>query len=173
MSGGARVNRTPAPTRPGPVPRADASVAGPRKRGDDAGVMLDKSQIAKVVDLLEGRFGLEALLLFGSEARGGARADSDVDLAALFPAPPDVVALLEAGADIERLLGRSVDLVDLAAASPILAMQVLREGRCIVGSGSRALAEFTAVLPSRYADLKRVRAAAEAALIDRITRDRS
>jgi len=135
--------------------------------------MLDQTQLAKVVDLLERRFGLEALLIFGSEARGAARADSDVDLAALFRSPPDVVVLLEAGADVERLLERSVDLVDLAVASPILAMQVLREGRCIFGSGSRALAEFTAILPSRYADLKLVRAAAEAALIDRITHDRS
>jgi uncharacterized protein len=135
--------------------------------------MLDQTQLAKVVDLLDQRFSLEALLIFGSEARGAARPDSDVDLAALFRSPPDVVALLEAGADVERLLGRSVDLVDLGAASPILAMQVLRDGRCLFGSGSRALAEFTAILPSRYADLKRVRAAAEAALVDRITRDRS
>jgi predicted nucleotidyltransferase len=135
--------------------------------------MLDQAQLAKVVDLREGRLGLEALLLFGSEARGGARADSDVDLAALFRSPVGVVALLEARADIERLLDRSVDLVDLGAASAILAMQVLRDGRCIAGSGSRALAEFTAILPSRYADLKRLRAAAEAALVDRITRDRS
>ncbi len=135
--------------------------------------MLDPAQLAKAVDLLDRRFGLEALLIFGSEARGTARADSDVDLAALFRSPPDVVALLEAGADVERLLGRSVDLVDLAAASPILATQVLRDGRCLFGAGSRALAEFTAILPSRYADLKRVRAASEAALVDRITRDRS
>jgi predicted nucleotidyltransferase len=135
--------------------------------------MLDQTQLAKVVDFLDRRFGLDALLIFGSEARGVACADSDVDLAALFRSPADVVALLEAGADVERLLGRSVDLVDLGAASPILAMQVLRDGRCIFGAGSRALAEFTAILPSRYADLKRARAAAEATLVERITRDRS
>ena len=45
--------------------------------------MLDPAQLAKAVDLLDRRFGLEALLIFGSEARGTARADSDVDLAAL------------------------------------------------------------------------------------------
>lgn len=132
--------------------------------------MLHEGQLEKVVELLDRRFGLEALLLFGSEARGEARADSDVDLAALFRSPPDVVALLEAGADVERLLGRSVDLVDLGAASPILAMQVLRDGHCVFGAGSRALAEFAAILSSRYADLKRARAEAEAALVDRMTR---
>jgi predicted nucleotidyltransferase len=136
-------------------------------------VVLHQGRPEKVAVLLEQRFGLEALLLFGSEARGESRADSDVDLAALFRSPPDVVALLEASADVERLLGRSVDLVGLGAASPILAMQVLRDGRCVFGSRSRALAEFSAVLPSRYEDLKRVRAKAEAALVDRMTRGRS
>ncbi len=132
--------------------------------------MLSRTALADVVALLERRFGLEALLVFGSEARGEARADSDVDLAALFRERPTAVALLEATADLERLLGRGVDLVDLAAASPILARQILRDGRCSFGAKARALAEFSAILPSRYADLKRTRAAAEAALVDRMTR---
>ena len=129
--------------------------------------------LEQVIGLLDQRFGLEALMVFGSVARGATHSESDIDLAALFRARPDPVALLEAGADCERLLERSVDLVDLAAASPILATQVMREGRCIFGAGSSALAHFTASLPSRYADLKRVRAAAETALEDRITRARS
>jgi predicted nucleotidyltransferase len=126
--------------------------------------MHGEAQLEPVVALLEGRFGLDALLVFGSEARGTARTDSDLDLAALLRARPDPVALLEAAADIERLLGRSVDLVDLGAASPILAMQVLRGGRCVFGATSHARAEFNATLPSRYFDLKRVRQAGEAAL---------
>lgn len=128
-------------------------------------------EFEKVVALLDLRFGLDGLILFGSAARGTTHGGSDLDLAALFRTRPDPVALLEAGADCERLLGRSVDLVDLAAASPILAMQVMRDGKCIVVSS--ALAAFTASLPSRYADLKRVRAPAEAALAERITRARS
>lgn len=126
--------------------------------------------LEKVIALLESRFGLEALILFGSTARGEMHAESDVDLAGLFRSQPDAIALLEAGSDCERLLGRSVDLVDLAAASPILAMQVVREGRRVAGAKSSALAHFTASLPSRYADLKRVRAPAEAALARRMSR---
>lgn len=129
--------------------------------------------LEKVIALLDQRFGLEALIVFGSVARGRAHSESDIDLAALFRTRPDSVALLEAGADCERLLGRSVDLVDLTVASPILAMQVMRDGRCVVGAESHALAEFRAILPSRYFDLKRVRAPAEAALADRIARARS
>jgi predicted nucleotidyltransferase len=130
-------------------------------------------ELEKVIALLEERFGLEALIVFGSVARVGTHVESDIDLAGLFRTPPDPVALIEAGADCERLLGRSVDLVDLAAASPILAMQVMRDGKCVLGAESTVLAHFAASLPSRYADLKRVRAAAEAALADRIARARS
>jgi predicted nucleotidyltransferase len=135
--------------------------------------MAATSDLEKVIALLDRRFGLEALIVFGSLARGTAHAESDIDLAALFRNRPGSVALLEASADCERLLGRSVDLVDLAAASPILATQVMRDGLCAFGGDSSALAHFAASLPSRYADLKRVRAAAETALEDRILRARS
>ncbi len=129
--------------------------------------------LEKVIALLDQRFGLETLVVFGSVARGATHAESDIDLAGLFRTRPDPVALIEAGADCERLLGRSIDLVDLAAASPILAMQVMRDGQCVFGANSSVLAHFAASLPSRYFDLKRVRAPAEAALADRIARARS
>lgn len=134
--------------------------------------MLPAPRIAEIVELLDRRFGLEALLLFGSEAREQTHAGSDVDLAALFRSPPGAVELLEAKADLERRIGRSVDLVDLALASPILARRIVLEGRCLHGARSHALAALIAMLPSRYSDLKRVRAAAEAALVDRTRRAR-
>ncbi len=119
-------------------------------------------ELEKVIALLDQRFGL-----------GTDHAESDVDLAALFQSRPGAVALLEASADCERLLGRSVDLVDLGVASPILAMQALRDGRPVFGDDSPALAAYVATLPSRYADLKRMRAPAEAALAERIARAQS
>lgn len=131
--------------------------------------MLPAPRIAEIVELLDRRFGLEALLLFGSEAREQTHAGSDVDLAALFRSPPGAVELLEAKADLERRIGRSVDL---ALASPILARRIVLEGRCLHGARSHALAALIAMLPSRYSDLKRVRAAAEAALVDRTRRAR-
>ena len=45
-----------------------------------------------------------------------------------------------------------------------------RDGRCVFGENSPALAAFRAILPSRYADLKRVRSGAEAALAARVAR---
>jgi predicted nucleotidyltransferase len=135
--------------------------------------MLSEAQISRVVTLLDERFGLDALVLFGSDATGTARNESDIDLAALFQRMPTAIDLLDAESDVARLVGRDVDLVDLAATSPILAMQVQRTGRCLFGAESPALANFQATLPGRYEDLKRVRAEAESALVRRVVHGRS
>ncbi len=135
--------------------------------------MLTEAVIDRVVALLDERFGLDALFLFGSEAAGTQHRGSDLDLAALLRRRPDALELLDAQTALEAIAGRDVDLVDLSAASPILARQVLRSGRCVFGSDAPALACFEATLPSRYEDLKRVRAEAENALVQRVVHGRS
>lgn len=150
--------------------RALRGKAGSRARSCPAVAI--ESGLARAVELLERRFGLEALVLFGSHATDATHRESDVDLAALFRRRPDPLELLDAQTELEAILRVPVDLVDLRQASPILAMQVLRTGRCVFGASSPELASFAAILPSRYADLKRTRSEAERALIDRIADDR-
>ena len=135
--------------------------------------MLAAATIDRVVALLDERFGLEALFVFGSEAAGTRHRGSDLDLAALLLSRPDALELLDAQTSLEAIAGRDVDLVDLGAASPILARQVLQHGRCVFGADGPALARFEATLPSRYEDLKRVRAEAESALVGRVVHGRS
>lgn len=129
--------------------------------------MIDVGALQQVIDALDRSFGLEALWLFGSEARGTARADSDVDLAALFHSPGEVSAVLEARERVAELLGRPVDLVDLGRASPILGMQVLRHGKRVFEGEGRHRNAYVAGLPGRYEDVKRMRAPIEKALIAR------
>lgn len=128
--------------------------------------------LERIVELLDDRFGLDSLLLFGSAARREMHRESDLDLAGLFRRRPTALELLDAQTDVEAIVGRGVDLVDLATVSPILARQVLRDGRCLFGANAPALASFESMLPSRYADLKRVRAEAERALVERVAHDR-
>jgi predicted nucleotidyltransferase len=135
--------------------------------------MESEAVIDRVVALLEERFGLDALFVFGSEAAGTKHRGSDLDLAALLHSRPDSLELLDAQTALEQIAGREIDLVDLGAASPILARQVLRSGRCVFGVDASALAHFEAALPGRYADLKRVRAEAETALVERVVHGRS
>src|SRR5688500_343298 len=104
--------------------------------------MRAQAQIDGVVALLQDRFGLDALFVFGSEASGARHRGSDLDLAALLRRRPDALELLDAQTVLEGIAGTDVDLVDLAAASPILARQVLRDGRCVFGSDAPALARF-------------------------------
>ena len=132
--------------------------------------MLSREQIDRVSVLLGERVGLDALYVYGSEAAERARSDSDVDIAVLPTSRPAPLEVLSLRAELEGLLGRDVDLVVLDNASPILAMQIVRQGRRVVDNNPTRTADFEARLYSRYADLKRVRAASERALVERIQR---
>lgn len=130
--------------------------------------MLDPSQLQRIAERLDARFGLDALWMFGSEAKGTARRRSDVDLAVLFRRPPSTLELLHAREELADLLGRDVDLLDLAQVSPILAMQVLRHGKLLVDANPVRRQQFVAAAPGRYEDLKIVRREAERALLERV-----
>lgn len=79
--------------------------------------------------------GVAAVYLFGSAARGTARADSDIDVGLLLTeTPPSTFDAqpyaLEA--DLERRLGRPVDVVILNRAPADLRTRVLRDGHLVL-----------------------------------------
>lgn len=122
------------------------------------------------VDLLDQRLGLGALWLFGSEAQGAARPDSDVDLAGLFHRSPDPLELFEVAGDLQEVLGRPVDLVDLDRTSPILAMQVLRHGRLLTDRDPKRRVAFAVRALSLYEDLKILRREVDRGVAARLRR---
>jgi predicted nucleotidyltransferase len=145
-----------------------------RRRTDSGGGSAASSaQLERAAAWLDERFGLDALWLFGSRARGAAGRESDVDLAALFGRRPAALELLEARSDLEGLVGHEVDLVDLDQASPILVMQVLRHGRLLLNRDPLRYQRIVSALPSRYEDLKIIRREAEQRLRERVLRGRS
>jgi predicted nucleotidyltransferase len=83
---------------------------------------------AEILDLAHRR-GARNIRLFGSMARGDARADSDVDL--LVDLEPGRSALDLGGLllDLEELLGRRVDLVTEKSLHWYIRDRVLREAR--------------------------------------------
>lgn len=76
------------------------------------------------------RYGVARLLVFGSVARGGAAADSDIDL--LYDLRPgarlgwEIEDLTD---ELSEIFGRPVDLVGRVALHPLLADSVLEEAR--------------------------------------------
>jgi predicted nucleotidyltransferase len=130
--------------------------------------VLDSTQIQRIAERLDARFGLDALWLFGSEARGTAGVRSDLDLAALFRRKPSRIELLEAREELADSAGRDVDLLDLEQVSPILAIQVLRHGELLVDANPARRQRFVAAAPGRYEDLRIVRREAERALLERV-----
>lgn len=76
---------------------------------------------------LAARFGVTELALFGSTARGGARADSDVDVLVAFDGPATSERYFGVQFYLEDLLGAPVDLVTEKALRPELRPFIERE----------------------------------------------
>ena len=77
--------------------------------------------------VLERRFGIVDLALFGSFARDSATAGSDIDILVRFDGPATSKRYFGAQFYIEDLLGRSVDLVTDSALRRELRPYVERE----------------------------------------------
>ncbi len=76
---------------------------------------------------LAARFGVKGLALFGSVARGVARADSDVDVLVDFDGPATSKRYFGVQFYLEDLLGHPVDLVTESALRPRLRPYVERD----------------------------------------------
>jgi predicted nucleotidyltransferase len=101
--------------------------------------------------------GIAAAWLFGSVARGKARADSDVDVGVLFTeTPPRTLAgcRFDLEGELELLLRIPVQLVVLNHVSPELAVQVIREGKLLADQDRSRRVEFEVRSRFEYWDLE-------------------
>ncbi len=100
---------------------------------------------------------LIALYRFGSQAKGTARPDSDVDLAVLTRDPIPNLRRFELAQELAIRLHRDVDLVDLRNASTVMRMQVLSTGTCLNTQDESARRTFEMYAYSDYARLNEER----------------
>lgn len=115
-----------------------------------------QAQRAATAALLRTVPGVAAAWLFGSVARGQARADSDVDLAILFTGPDregqrtDLLAQL--GAQFESIWQRPCDVVELWHQGPLFRHSVLAEGALLCDLDPERRIDFEARTTSEYLD---------------------
>lgn len=95
----------------------------------------------------------EAVYLFGSHARGDARADSDLDLAVLGTTPLDSMQRFEAQRELSALLDCDVDLIDLRNASSVLRSEVINGGKLLFQHSAAITLDFEARVLGDYAEL--------------------
>jgi predicted nucleotidyltransferase len=96
---------------------------------------------------------LRLAVLFGSGARRGLRADSDLDIG-IVPRDPDLslAAELDLQARLERVSRRHVDLVRLDAASTLLRWEAARHAVLILADRPGELSRFVAAAALEHAD---------------------
>jgi uncharacterized protein len=101
-----------------------------------------------------------AAYLFGSEARGEGRRDSDVDVAVLFSEPVKAAlgnAVRRLEGDLERVLRRPVQVVELNRAPADLVHRVLRDGKVLLDRDREARLDFEVHARNEYFDLEPIR----------------
>ena len=124
------------------------------------------ASLERAIAMLEERFSPAAIVLFGSRARGTQRRASDFDLAILVGTTSlDALAVAATKTDLEAMLHRDADLIVLDGASPILAMEILRNHRVLRCGDAEAWERFMVHTLGAYFDLKRVREPIERALL--------
>lgn len=105
-----------------------------------------------LTDRLEAQPKIQAAWLFGSGHTGRARPDSDVDIGLLTSEPLTTEELIDLAGRLERELGvERVDLVELEAASPVLAFEAI-SGRSLLNRDPHRVAAFVSLTSRIYED---------------------
>lgn len=97
-----------------------------------------------------------AIYLFGSQATGETRPDSDIDLAVLLPKGQELPALerLDMIDRLQEIAGCGVDLVVVNAVRLPLQFEIIRTGRVLYESSFDARTDVEDIIVRDYLDLQ-------------------
>lgn len=95
-----------------------------------------------LLQVLEGTPGVRLAVLYGSAARGDDHEGSDLDIGVSFERGADVGPRLEV--ELSRISHRTVDLVRLDEAPPLLRFEIARDGRLLLERAPFAWTDFKA-----------------------------
>lgn len=143
------------------------------KMSDTRGTAEDATALEmRLGEYFAARAEVIAAYLFGSQAKGKATADSDIDIAFLLSPDFDLqehfMYRIERMVELEQLCRRSVDVVILNQAAPILRNQVLRYGRLVYERDHRQRVAFEVRSRQAYYDLQPMLKLLQRALVRQI-----
>ncbi len=112
-------------------------------------------QLEAVILLLKQNIDdLQGIYLFGSQASGRSRPDSDIDIAVLAKTKVDPVRRWEIAAECGIAIQRDIDLIDLRTATTVLQYQVITEGKRIYTIDEYSCDVFENYIMSEYLDFQ-------------------
>jgi uncharacterized protein len=94
-------------------------------------VTVSASVLERVARVAASHPEVRAVYLFGSQAKGDARPDSDLDFGVLFRTPQPLSATQALEEPLSRAAGCKVDVVDAGRASAFLALEIVRGERIV------------------------------------------
>jgi predicted nucleotidyltransferase len=113
---------------------------------------LDKQQ-KQTLSKIAKKYNLALILLFGSQAKGLARKDSDVDIAIKTNNKIDLDQELEIIYQLSKIFGQKIDLTIINRADPLLLAQISRAAILLAGS-EKDFFNFKLYAFHRYNDYK-------------------
>jgi predicted nucleotidyltransferase len=117
----------------------------------DPTVAVDPKEVARVVEeLFPEALGV---WIYGSFADGGARADSDLDIAILPDRPLDGWDVFERAQDVVEHVHRDADLVDLTRVSDVLRHEVFGRGIRVAAREPLVCDRFEVASMAKFLDL--------------------
>ena len=127
--------------------------------------MVSGPLVDTVVKAAADNANIRALYLFGSQSSGRARPDSDFDIGVLYRSSQPLAAVLALEQQIEQMLGRRVDVVDVARARAFLALEIVR-GERVFCRDSTETGRFELYVLRRAGDLLPFERERQALLLD-------
>jgi predicted nucleotidyltransferase len=118
---------------------------------------LERQNEAVVHHLRRSFDDLVAVYRFGSTAEGTATRASDADIAVLTRGRIDPGRRFDVQEALAAAIGTDVDLIDLASASPVMAIQVITRGHVLYDADSGARGRFEDRTFGAYARLNEER----------------
>ncbi len=117
--------------------------------------------MSKLAAFFAGKSDVLLVFVFGSMASGKTTVMSDIDVAVLFTNAPDVYGINDLRDELTERLKKEVDIAVLNEASPILKMQVLKNGMLTFRRDAAAYNRFFVDTLNQYDDLKQTRKSSE------------